>query len=342
MVPGRMTRVGHHNVCSVYLVVASLLCSSLLAFGQMPAAEQRLTPQASGNIVDSSSGPRGERCNELLRQSETAIGKEAFSPAATLARRALQACPDGTRPLLLLARAQMLSHEFASAEQSLSRLLAKDPHYVAALILLGQVQYLDNHDSDAAASFQKAIAAEPDKPDPHYWLGRLHYQDGQIPQAIGEFQTALRVDAAYYKAYDGLGLCYEAMGENGHAADAYLKAIELVHKDHPDYDTAYADFAELLLKVGKAQQAFDLASEAAKRDPRAPRNFFLAGKALEQQDQDDAALRWLLKAAQMDPGYPEPHYLLARIYHKKGKVDVANREAAEFKELSARAPKIRR
>lgn len=327
---------------SRYLWTAFLLLAVLPTSGQMlPGAQESAKP--SGVITDLA-GVRspGERCEALLKQTEEAIGKEEFSSAIALAQHAIRICQKQTTPLLLLARAQMLSHRFDPAEQSLTRLLGKDPHNVPALILLGQVQYLNNHDADAALSFQYAIAAAPDKADPHYWLGRLLYQDGKIEQAIGEFQAVIRIDPAYYKAYDGMGLCYEAMGENGHAAEAYLKAVDLVHKNHPDYDVVYADFAELLLKVGKDEQAFDLASEAASRNPRAPRNFFLVGKALEQGEHYDESLRWLIKAAQMDPNYPDPHYLLARIYRRQGRSEEANKEAATFKALSANAPKVPR
>jgi len=336
-----MMRLLKHAAISVSSGCALLLFSALAAYGQMRDAQPPVV-QSSGVVAEIPS-PRGERCEALLKQSEESIGKQDFSSAIALAQRAAAVCEEQAAPLLLMARAQMLSHQFDAAEQSLSGVLKRDPHNVPALILLGQVEYLDNHDADAAVSFQKAIAAAPDKPDPHYWLGRLRYQDGKVEQANGEFQAALRIDPAYYKAYDGLGLCYEAMGENGHAAEAYLKAVDLVHKDHPDYDVVYADFAELLLKVGKDRQAFELAEEAASRNPRVPRNFFLAGKALERGDHDDDdALRWLLKAAQMDPDYADPHYLLARIYRREGKLDDANKEVATFKELSARAPKVRR
>lgn len=334
-----MIRVSKRDAITVSSGCAFLLFAVLAAYGQGPGTQKRSVP--SSGVAEAAS-PRGEQCETLLKQSEEAIGKEDFSSAIARAQRAAGVCTEQIAPLFLIARAQMLSHQFDPAEKSLSALLRRDPRNVPALILLGQVEYLNNHDSDAAGSFQKAIAAAPNMPDPHYWLGRLRYQDGKTEQAIGEFQAALRIDPSYYKAYDGMGLCYEAMGENGHAAEAYLKAVDLVHKDHPNYDVVYADFAELLLKVGKDQQAFELAEEAASRNPRAPRNFFLAGKALEQGGHDDASLRWLVKAAQMDPNYADPHYLLARIYRRQGHVDDANKEVALFKELSARAPKVRR
>ncbi|HVJ08426.1 MAG TPA: tetratricopeptide repeat protein [Acidisarcina sp.] len=325
------------------IAVAFFSLAILPSHGQvLPDAPQTPGQNSSGIGELNIGNPQVAECEVLLRESEQEFVKEDFSSAMAASQRAMAVCQDQTAPLLLLSRSQMLSHQFEAAEQSLHQLLGKAPSNLPALIQLGQVQYLNNHDSDAAKSFQQAIHVAPDQPDPHYWLGRLYYQDGRVQQAIDEFQAAIRFDSAYYKAYDGMGLCYQALGQNGQAAQDFLKGIDLVHKDHPDYDVVYADFAELLLKVNKNKQAFDLASEAASRNSRSPRNFFLAGKALEQDGHPDASLRWLRKAAQMDPAYPDPHYLLARIYRRQGKDAEARQEAAILQTLAAHAPQVRR
>ena len=104
--------------------------------------------------------------------------------------------------------------------------------------------------------------------------------DTRRPPASLRRATAL--DPRAYKAWDNLGLASEALGDVAQAQQHYLKAIALVHKDHPRYDVVYANFADLLIKLGNYQRAFDLAAEAAQRNPDEPRNFFLAGKALVQ------------------------------------------------------------
>jgi predicted Zn-dependent protease len=85
-----------------------------------------------------------------------------------------------------------------------------------------------------------------------------------------------------------------------------------------------------------------LAAEAVQRNPDVPRNYLLAGRALEQAGENQDSLRWLLRAAQMDPTYPDPHLQLARVYRKLGDAAKAKQEAAIFEQLSAKAPAIRR
>ena len=93
-------------------------------------------------------------------------------------------------------------------------------------------------------------------------------------------------------------------GTSAQAQQHYLKAIALVHKDHPRYDVVYANFADLLIKLGNYQRAFDLAAEAAERNPSEPRNFFLAGKALVRLDRSDLSVRWFEQAIALERRLP--------------------------------------
>jgi Flp pilus assembly protein TadD len=104
----------------------------------------------------------------------------------------------------------------------------------------------------------------------------------------------------------------------------------------------YANFADLLIKLGNYQRAFDLAVEAAQRNPSEPRNLFLTGKALVQLGRNDLSLRWFEQAVKLNPDYPEPHYLLAQAYRKLGRSDDADRALKAFQAAAARAPKVRR
>jgi len=41
-------------------------------------------------------------------------------------------------------------------------------------------------------------------------------------------------------------------------------------------------------------------------------------------------------SASLDPTYPDPHYLLGRIYKRLGKTELANAEVKKFQELQKR------
>jgi tetratricopeptide (TPR) repeat protein len=318
---------------SLHSLIAVLFLGIASASAQPPQS-----PAAPGSPSETVSA----RCAALLRESEAFIRAQNFPAAISSSQRATGICADPRDAWLLMARAQMLSKQFDAAVRSFHTVLASDPANVSALLLLGETQYLMNHDDEARSSFQKAMAAAPNQPEPHYYLGRMDYADGRIQDAVDQFQSAIRLDGTFYKAYDNLGLCYEAQQHNGLAMESYSKALGLVYKDHPEYDSVYLNLAEFMLKLGNNRKAFDLAEEAASRVPGNPRSYFLAGKALDRDGHDDLSLRWLQKAAQMDPAYPDPHYLLARIYRKQGRQADAEAEAATFQKLLKSAPAVPR
>jgi tetratricopeptide (TPR) repeat protein len=244
--------------------------------------------------------------------------------------------------LLALGQAQLLARHPADALASLDRIQTDKPEYVPALKVKAKALYLLARDGEAEDTLKRALARAPNDAEIPYSLGRIYYQQSRHAEAAEMFRRATAMDARDYKAWDNLGLASEALGDVAQAQQHYLKAISLVYKDHPEYDVVYANFADLLIKLGNFQRAFDLAAEAAQRNAGEPRNFFLAGKALVQAGRSDLSVRWFEQAIKLDPDYPEPHYLLSQAFRKLGRLADADRELKSFEAATARAPKERR
>jgi tetratricopeptide (TPR) repeat protein len=235
-----------------------------------------------------------------------------------------------------------MGQHFQKAKDVALQVLRADSGNAAALEIKANSDYLLGDSTAAISTFIDLLDRHPDNEAAAYMLGRIYYQEDNVDQAIGQFERVLRLNAHSYKAYDNLGLCYEAKGDNDKATRYFLTAIKLVEKDHPDYDTVYADLAELLLKTGNLQKAFDAASMAADRNPNSARNFYLGGKALDQLGKTELALNWLQRSAALDPNYAQPVYLLSRIYHKLGQKQKAEEAQKKFIELQAKLPAKRR
>ncbi len=234
---------------------------------------------------------------------------------------------------LTQANASFKAQRFTEAKDLADQVLKADPANPAALEIKGNVQYLQGDTSAAIGTFIGLLEAHPQNQEAPYMLGRIYYQEGLLDQATGQFERLLKLNPASYKAFDNLGLCYAAKGDDEKAMRYMLTAVKLTQTDHPEYDTAYADLAELLLKTGDAPKAFSAASKAADRNPNSARNFYLGGKALDQLGKVDLSLNWLQRSAALDPTYPEPQYLLARIYRKLGKTEEADAAQKKFLEL---------
>jgi tetratricopeptide (TPR) repeat protein len=281
-------------------------------------------------------------CREAQALARQAYEERRYDQSALYFANAITTCGANSSLLLALGQAHLLSQRPAEALTTLDRIPAGDTEYPAALKVKAKALYLLHRDAEAVDALKQAAARTPSDAEIPYDLGRVYYQLGRHADAAAAFRQATTLDPRAYKAWDNLGLAMEALGDVAAARQHYLEALALVHKDHPRYDVVYANFADLLIKQGDYRRAFDLAAEAAQRNPDEPRNFFLAGKALVQLGRDDVSIKWLEQAARLNPDYPEPLYVLAQVYRRLGRPDDAARALKAFQAASARTPRERR
>ncbi|MGV3518622.1 tetratricopeptide repeat protein [Luteitalea sp.] len=281
-------------------------------------------------------------CDDQLARARGAYERREYEQARAGFATALTHC--GVQPpiLLALAQAELLSRHVAGALATIDRLEALGPLSVPALKVRARALYLAGRDPEAERVLMAAAAKAPADADVPYDLGRIYYQQQRHQDAQRAFQRAIALDVRAYKAWDNLGLTWEALGDVAEATRHYARAMAIAQTDAPAYDVVYANYADLLLKQGHHQRAFDAAAEAAQRNPRDARNLRLAGKALLKLDATDVAVKWLTQAAALDPDDPEPHYLLARAYRQLGRPDEARAALTAFQAASARAPQVRR
>jgi tetratricopeptide (TPR) repeat protein len=287
-------------------------------------------------------GEAGQDCSESQTLARQAYEERRFDQSALYFARAISACGANASLLLALGQAHLLAQRPAEALATLDRIHASEAEYPVALKVKAKALYLLRRDADAVETLKQAASRTPLDAEIPYDLGRIYYQLGRHADAAAAFRHSTSLDPRAYKAWDNLGLATEALGDVTGAQQHYLKAISLVHKDHPHYDVVYANFADLLIKLGNYPRAFDLAAEAAGRNRDEPRNFFLAGKALVQLGRDDVSIKWLEQAAALNPDYPEPLYALAQVYRRLERTADADRALKAFQAAHARTPRERR
>lgn len=280
-------------------------------------------------------------CPVLLERARKAYEAREFVVAAADFERALPICPNRGQVLLALGQAQLLGQHMEASVATLRQLTALEPRNVMAHKVLGDALYLSGQEIDAEKSFQAALAVDARNEAALYALGRMYYQQKRYPEAARQLEKVLEDNPKNYRAHDNLALCYDAMRQDSDALRHFFKALDLVHKEHPEYDSAYANLADFYLKRDQFEKAFQLAAEAAQRNPAPARNCFLTGKALVRLEKPELSLRWLERAVKLDPSYSQARYLLAQVYRKLGREEDARRELEKFRELSEK-PQTRR
>jgi tetratricopeptide (TPR) repeat protein len=291
-----------------------------------------LAPIAAAMLLGQS-----EECAAAIVRARQAYEAKAFAAAEAEFVAADAICPRSAALLTGMAQSQVMQRRLADAVRSLDRALAIDPTNVATLKVKGDALYLAGDEVNAEKALLAARAIDPAAEPVLYALGRIYYQQNRYAEAVQLFQQILERDPLHYRAHDNLALCYEALNQDELALQEYLKTLDLVHKDHPEYDWVYGNVANFFLRRDQNEKAFQAGVEAARRNPNSARNFFLTGKALFKLEKYPQSTRWLEQAIRLDPLYQEAHYVLAQVYRKQGRPEDADRELAVFRKLSTNA-----
>lgn len=254
---------------------------------------------------------------------------------------AWQLQPDACEARVVQGKAAFETRRFDDAVRHFRAALTVCPQRGAILVPLAQVEYLTGDEQAAEGHLLEAIREDPVNVQARYALGRIYYEQNRFPQAIEQLQRVIELEPADYRAHNALALCYDAVRRDSDALRHFYRALDLVYKDHPGYDTVYADFAEFFLRRDQFEKAFQLAAEAAQRNPASARNFFLTGKALAKLGKHELSLRWFQEAVRLDPRYVEAWYSLAQTYRKLGREHEARRALVRFEE-ARRSPRARR
>ena len=237
---------------------------------------------------------------------------------------------------MALANAYFMALRLKEALAEAESILHDHPQELAALKIKANAAYLLGDVDTAKSTFIHLLDRYPGDEDGAYMLGRIYYQDGSIDLAMGQFERVLKINPGSYKAFDNLGLCYQAVGDYERATRYFLTAIKLVEKDHPEYEWPYTNLAELLVKTGDAQRAYDAAAKAVNRNPNSAHGFYIGAKALNQLGKTDLAENWLERAVALNPSSSESWYLLGQVYRKLEQNDKAEEAPRKFRELKAR------
>ena len=132
--------------------------------------------------------------------------------------------------------------------------------------------------------FVGSVRSARGNPDAHYLLGDFHQGRGRHREAIEEFNKAIRIDPMFVKAYNGIAVSLDQMGEHERAQEYYQTALAI----KPDLDYLHNNLGYSFLlqeRYEEAAAAFEKANDlSGGQVGRIRNNLALANSALGKVD----------------------------------------------------------
>jgi tetratricopeptide (TPR) repeat protein len=314
---------------------ARLALTLALLAAAAPAAAQEPTPSRDPRqlqAIDGSPPLAGSEDERKARIAE-ALRTGAYDRAETLLLEAAEAEPRSAEVLrqlggVFLARGRPLNAAVALKKAEALEPLDERSRFtlVMSYVALGRRAW-------ARPELARLVEGAPANPLYPYWIARLDYDDGQYATAVTGLRRALELDPAFMRAYDNLGLCYEALGRFDEAIRSWEEAIRLNDRQQTRSPWPSLNLGLLLTRLDRLDEAEGRFRESLRCDSRLPQAHYQLGITLEKKGRAAEAVAELEEAARLDPAYAEPQYALARLYRRADDKQKADQALQRFQEL---------
>jgi tetratricopeptide (TPR) repeat protein len=271
-----------------------------------------------------------------LAQVRALIDQRQLALAEEQTVRRLAADSRNVEWILLLAEIRLDQQRLGESLQLLAgaRQLGDDS---ARNHLLAGLNYVASGHLDVAEpELRTAARLDPSDAQALYYLGRLLYAKNSFDEAIETTRSALHLDPGLVRAYDNLGLCYEATQRQAEAEQAYSEGIRRQRLSAVKTEWPALNLGIMLLKRGDLPQAKSYLEQALEVNPKSAEAHFRLGSVLERQGDLAAALTQYGQAIEYDPRHAGAHYRAGRICQRMGKTAEAEEHIRAFQKYSGK------
>jgi len=168
--------------------------------------------------------------------------------------------------------------------------------------------------------FVSNVRSNGGNPNSHYLLACYYQEKSRHKEALEEFKKVLLIDPNYVKAYNGMGVSYDLLGDFSRAIEYYNDALKL----DPNLGYVYNNLGYSYLLQGNLDDAMTALKRAIVINVQDQRFHNNLGLAYGEKGQYDTALAEFKLAGDE----AKAHHNLTQIYFKKGLVDEAKNQYA--------------
>lgn len=208
-----------------------------------------------------------------------------------------------------------LKGEATAALENYEKAIDLDPKNGIFYLNVGRVySELKKNDDAAIEKFKKAIELKPDLAWAHQLLAKLYHRRNNDLEAIKHLQLAIQSDPKYLQSYLDLADIYRRQKNYAEAVKPLTTAIGV----EPKNPGPYQKLGLVYLDSANTDQALRYLNRAIEYDSKNPVTYFyLARVYSELQHDDEAAIKQLLTAIELNPKDPDGYSILADIHKRR-------------------------
>jgi tetratricopeptide (TPR) repeat protein len=234
------------------------------------------------------------------------INRSTATPSATPSIKPRRATPTPTGPTPLWMMLQ--------ATYTPTPLFLETPH-VAEAYSLGMEAFQKRNWDQAITYFQQALETEYNSNDIRYYIGESYRLKGDYANANDMFNTIIKRNSSFAPAY--LGRARTEYYGLSNWRDAVTDLKEAIRFDST-MGQAYLEMACVFDNQGDGNSALGYLETAEPLVPDSPLFYYYRGWAEFLTDDNDSALKDILKANSMDSTIVDMYLLLGKIYQATG------------------------
>ena len=234
------------------------------------------------------------------------------------------------------AKQDFAERKLSEAASEVNAALHENPSMVPALVLKARLAAFGHRPDVAKSCLITAITIDPTSEEAQFYLGALFYEQNDFKPAISPLEAAQKLSPnsplpAFY-----LAMTHEALGAQNKALELYQQAENLSPQTSPQSAEIAVAYGRLLISLGRTQDGIERERRAIAIDPKSRDAHYVLAKGLEHEgDFEKAAMEGelALTLPEVNAGDAEIHFLLARLYQKLNKPDLAEAHMEKFQAL---------
>ncbi|MFD2165564.1 XrtA/PEP-CTERM system TPR-repeat protein PrsT [Thalassotalea euphylliae] len=334
--------------------------NELLTFQALSSVQLDNIPKAR-NLIGRLSNASGETGHELLVSSYIAFSQQELEVAKTKAEEALSKLPGQPQALLLLGHIGMASQDFALASENYRKYMQGIPNQHSVELMLSNALMKKGDLDEAEKHADNILRLLPNQPFANYIkaMARAAAQDYEAANKHAETAIANKfnqrdiklvagVSAFYLKKFE-LALYHLKPLQQYLPADHFARKLVIVSQmelglivdaadtlddlsinteDNPSF---YSALSYKLLQAGATEEARELIAKYGDSQSNDPEKLLQEG-FLQMMVGDQAALKSLEKAVELDPQLVKAELALAYLAVKSGDINKAQLIAEKWKQ----------